>query len=137
MIFHLAATDNCTSVHHRINFWPRLWIRSSRMGLSFLDSIAYIKLCSALSKQHLVAGFKKASPIDQTSALEGFHSVVNQFSPKMISYSFPGMFIRYLLNRSFSLFSTLVLYRLHWRYNLYKSCNLIGLADYIYNLLFM
>ncbi len=36
-----------------------------------------------------------ASPFGQTSALEGFHSVLNQFSPKMIGHSYRGMFCRY------------------------------------------
>ena len=59
------------------------------------DSIAYNKMYAALTKKRLLAGIMQASPLDQTSCLEGFHSVLNQFSPKMISYSFPGMFCRY------------------------------------------
>ena len=30
-------------------------------------------------------GIQQASPLDQTSCLEGFHSVLNHFAPKMIS----------------------------------------------------
>ncbi|XP_046862027.1 uncharacterized protein LOC124455428 [Xenia sp. Carnegie-2017] len=54
-------------------------------------------MCAALTKPRLIAGIMKASPMSQTSALEGFHSVLNQFAPKMISYSFPGMFCRHIL----------------------------------------
>ena len=59
------------------------------------DSIAYEKMVGALTKKSLMNGIKQASPIGQTSCLEGFHSVLNQFSPKMIGYSYPGMLIRY------------------------------------------
>ncbi|XP_046854728.1 uncharacterized protein LOC124447773 [Xenia sp. Carnegie-2017] len=52
---------------------------------------------ATLTKPRLIAGIVKASPMSQTSALEGFHSVLNQFAPKMISYSFPGMFCRHIL----------------------------------------
>ncbi len=52
---------------------------------------------TALTKPRLISGIMKASPMAQTSSLEGFHSVVNQFSPKMIGYSFPGMFCRYVV----------------------------------------
>ena len=40
-------------------------------------------------------GIKQASPKEQTSCLEGFHSALNQFAPKMVAYSYVGMFCRY------------------------------------------
>ena len=61
----------------------------------FLYSVVYHKMCSALKNKRLVKRIKQASPIEQTSCLEGFHSVLNQFSPKMIGYSYRGMFCRY------------------------------------------
>ena len=61
----------------------------------FSDSIPYEKMVGVLTKKNLMNGIKQASPIGQTSCLEGFHSVLNQFSPKMIGYSYPGMLIRY------------------------------------------
>ena len=64
----------------------------------FTDSIAYEKMCSALRNKRLKKGIMKASPIKQTSCLEGFHSVLNQFSPKMIGYSYRGMFCRYVFD---------------------------------------
>jgi hypothetical protein len=63
--------------------------------ISIVDSIAYEKMLAALTNTRLMNGIKKASPFGQTSALEGFHSVLNQFSPKMIGYSYRGMFCRY------------------------------------------
>ncbi len=49
----------------------------------FLDSELYVKVTAALTNTRLVKGIKKASPLDQTSWYEGFHSVLNQFAPKM------------------------------------------------------
>jgi len=57
-------------------------------------SLAYEKLCEALSNVNLLKGIKQSSPNAQTSALEGYHSVVNQFAPKMLAYSYLGMLCR-------------------------------------------
>ena len=61
----------------------------------FLGSVAYEKLHSALTNVNLMKGIKQASPFAQTSCLEGFHSVLNHFAPKMIAYSYVGMYCRY------------------------------------------
>ena len=58
------------------------------------DSPVYEKVCAALTNSSLISGIKQASPLSQTSCLEGFHSVLNHFCPKMIAYSFAGMFCR-------------------------------------------
>jgi solute carrier family 8 (sodium/calcium exchanger) len=60
----------------------------------FTDSPAYEKLCFALTNPSLMKGIKQASAQEQTSCLEGFHSVVNQYAPKMVAYTYPGMFCR-------------------------------------------
>ena len=65
-----------------------------------IDSVIYKKLYSTLTDKRLVAGIKKASPLDQTSCLEGFHSVLNYFAPKMIAYSFVGQYCRYVIVRT-------------------------------------
>ena len=65
--------------------------------MSFFPSgtVVYDKLCAALTNNSLVNGIKQASPLAQTSCLEGFHSVLNHFAPKMIAYSYIGMYCRY------------------------------------------
>ena len=50
-----------------------------------VGSVAYEKLCSALTNVNLIKAIKQASPFAQTSCLEGFHSVLNHFAPKMIA----------------------------------------------------
>ncbi|XP_028408273.1 uncharacterized protein LOC114530875 [Dendronephthya gigantea] len=77
--------DKC--VHGELT--PRKWILP--------DSPAYTKLSGAMLKKSFVKGIKQASPLDQTSCLEGFHSVINQFSPKMNAYSFSGIYCRHIL----------------------------------------
>lgn len=57
--------------------------------------MAYEKLCSALTNASLVKGIKQASPFAKTSCLEGFHSMLNHFAPKMIAYSYTGMYCRH------------------------------------------
>ena len=58
---------------------------------------AYEKLCAALQKTTLTKAIKMASSVEQTSCLEGYHSVVNQFAPKMFAFSYLGMLSRYLV----------------------------------------
>lgn len=97
----------CCIIHWLVQAWGcRCWhciqskkeckqefIHSSLFSLS-LGSVAYEKLCSALNNSHLVKGIKQASPFAQTSCLEGFHSVLNHFAPKMIAFSYAGMYCR-------------------------------------------
>lgn len=62
----------------------------------FPGTLAYDKLVETLTENSLVKGIKQASPLSQTSMLEGFHSALNYFAPKMIAYSYVGMYCRYL-----------------------------------------
>ncbi|XP_074610558.1 uncharacterized protein LOC141864626 [Acropora palmata] len=73
------------------------------------DDKAYERLCKVLTTNSLRKGIQQASPIDQTDCLEGFHSVVNQFAPKLIAYSYVGMFCRHILAA------------LHFNYNLHRE----------------
>ena len=45
-----------------------------------IGTVVYDKLCAALTNNALVKGIKQASPLAQTSCLEGFHSVLNHFA---------------------------------------------------------
>ncbi|XP_044178092.1 uncharacterized protein LOC122960162 [Acropora millepora] len=67
----------------------RLWLTKG--------SDVYIKLCEALNNSFLLRGIKQASPVQQTSCLEGYHSVVNQFAPKMLAFSYLGILSRTIL----------------------------------------
>lgn len=60
----------------------------------FLGTLAYDKLVETLTENSLVKGIKQASPLSQTSMLEGFHSALNYFAPKLIAYSYVGMYCR-------------------------------------------
>ena len=67
----------------------------SDLSISWLiGTLVYEKLCEALSNKALVRGIKQGSHA-QTSCLEGFHSVLNHFAPKMIAYSYVGMYCEY------------------------------------------
>lgn len=48
-----------------------------------------------LTAESLKKGIMQASPLAQTDCLEGFHSVLNLFAPKLIAYSYIGMYCRY------------------------------------------
>ena len=52
------------------------------------------KLEDIIHNTVLVKDIKKMSSGDQTSSLESFHGVINQFAPKMRSYKYHGMLSR-------------------------------------------
>ena len=58
------------------------------------DSTMYEKVKKALTANSLKKGIMQASPNAQTDCLEGFHSVLNLFAPKIIPYSYTGMYCR-------------------------------------------
>ncbi|XP_071496168.1 uncharacterized protein [Diadema antillarum] len=62
------------------------WLKSGSAACEKLDDI--------ISSPMLMKDIKKLSSGEQTSSLESFHSVVNQFAPKMKSYSYHGLMSR-------------------------------------------
>ena len=93
-------------------------------------------MCAALTKTTLQKGIQQASPLDQISCLEGFHSVLNHFAPKMIAFSYTGMLIRLVLwnvfefqsSRNFSFYK--LLNRIINNYALVKPRRKVGLLHW-------
>lgn len=62
--------------------------------MSFSGSKAAVKVEDIVWGKHLCSAIRKMSTGFQTSTLESFHSVINHFAPKMISYSYYGQLCR-------------------------------------------
>ena len=54
------------------------------------------KLYDVNCNARLLEDIKKLSPLQQTSSLESYHSVINHFAPKLLALSYVGMKCRYL-----------------------------------------
>eukprot|EP00794_Sanderia_malayensis_P004058 gene4058-biopygen2533 len=83
--------ENEKDTKHYFDLWHL------KKNFTFSDSTAYKKMKASLTNARLIAGIKKASPLTQTSCIEGFHSVLNHFSPKMIGFSYIGMKCRHII----------------------------------------
>ncbi|XP_022098493.1 uncharacterized protein LOC110983498, partial [Acanthaster planci] len=55
---------------------------------------ACVKVCAIIEKTSLVKDIRKMSCSQQTSSLESFHSLINQFAPKMKAFSHAGIVSR-------------------------------------------
>ena len=55
------------------------------------DTEAADKLQAIIEKKTLVKDIRKSSPLAQTSVVEGYHSLLNHFAPKMYHFHFHGM----------------------------------------------
>ncbi|KAK3722374.1 hypothetical protein QZH41_013690, partial [Actinostola sp. cb2023] len=80
---------------------PKVWMTKK--------SEAYEKMYDTLTNPRLSQGIKQASSNAQTSCLESYHSVINQFAPKMLAFSYLGMLSRTILAA------------LHFNYNLNRE----------------
>ena len=59
-----------------------------------LGTKACKKLYDIICNARLLADIRKLSPKKQTSSLESYHSVVNYFAPKLLAFSYVGMYCR-------------------------------------------
>ena len=48
-------------------------------------------LSDVILNKNLLDDIKKLSPSKQTSSLESYHSIVNDFVPKLLGFSYVGM----------------------------------------------
>ena len=65
------------------------------MKCLFIDTKASEKLSELLQNKLFCSDVTKLSPKYQTSACEAFHSVVINFAPKSIAFTYNGMLSRY------------------------------------------
>ena len=96
-VFTFKVIGTRTLQHHSKIGWnnPRYSDQSLKcLAWFIIDSPVYEKVHAALANSRLISGIKQASPLSQTSFLEGFNAVLNHFCPKMIAYSFAGIFCR-------------------------------------------
>jgi len=61
---------------------------------NFQGTKAYEKMQEILMKTGIVNDVKRLSPEAETSCLEGFHSTLNQWHPKIICFSWLETFCR-------------------------------------------
>ena len=54
------------------------------------------KLSAILMNKRILHDIAKLSPLEQTSSIEAFHSLIRQFAPKNVNYSYIGMLCRWV-----------------------------------------
>lgn len=74
--------------------------------------------------KHMQKDVPKLSPLHQTSQVEAFHSTINHFAPKMVSFSYHGMHCR------------LMIAALHFNENSSRPCATIKEGDLQYKISF-
>ncbi|XP_022098533.1 uncharacterized protein LOC110983528 isoform X2 [Acanthaster planci] len=88
MAIQTSSPTVCTEDSKMEN--ARKWLQSG--------TEACVKVCAIIEKTSLVKDIRKMSCSQQTSSLESFHSLINQFAPKMKAFSHAG-----IVSRLFSL----------------------------------
>lgn len=84
---HTGHPDsNFEKCAHDESITPRKWIT--------VGTKPYEKLQEILMKTSVLNDVKRLSPVAETSCLEGFHSTLNQWHPKMMCFSWLGTFCR-------------------------------------------
>ncbi|XP_044170402.1 uncharacterized protein LOC122954424 [Acropora millepora] len=81
--------SNFEKCAHHENIEPRKWIK--------VGTKAYEKGQEILMKTSIPNDVKRLSPEAETSCLEGFHSTLNQWHPKMMCFSLLGTFFGHVL----------------------------------------
>ncbi|CAM4733278.1 unnamed protein product [Leuciscus chuanchicus] len=85
---------------------PKKWLKSgmekeyskiNAINILIAASTALFKLQRIVSNKYLLKGVAKLSPRLQTSAIEGFNSVILRFTPKNVVFSYRGMLCRLYL----------------------------------------
>ena len=107
---HHHDNEHFPECAHSLIYGRRKWLKPREFCLSlfivmvlistliFQDTEASEKICAVISNTRFCNDVSKMSPCYQTSSLEAFHSVVNQFAPKSRSFSYEGMLARLVCN---------------------------------------
>lgn len=76
-----------------MSLWGHIYVACSNFNQNVLECTVYNvnKKGSLIYRPVLVKDIKKMSSGEQTSSLESFHGVINQFAPKMMLYKYHGM----------------------------------------------
>ena len=72
----------------------RLHALDVKVWIILIGTKACEKVVKIITSPYLRSDVKKLSPAVQTSSVEAFHSVVNHFAPKMLSFTYEGMTCR-------------------------------------------
>lgn len=76
-----------------------LWLYQFTIDFLFIfsETKASEKLSEIILSKQMQKDVPKLSPLHQTSQVEAFHSTINHFAPKMVSFSYHGMYCRYVV----------------------------------------
>lgn len=67
-------------------------------SISLAGTKAYDEVYTLLTKTALVTDIRKLSTHNQTSCVEGYHSVTTHFAPKLLAFSHERMACRYAIS---------------------------------------
>lgn len=80
-------------------FFPRIQVKCMTnpfMYVIILGSACHQLMCDIVEDDRMVKDVKQLSPGGQTSSLEAFHSLINNFAPKMYHFHYRSMYTRYI-----------------------------------------